>query len=240
MNQGLVSVIIAVFNGERFLKDAIDSVINQTYSPTEIIVVDDGSADKTAEIAQLYKEIRYTYQSNQGHPGAMNSGIEAANGEFIAFLDADDMWVPEKLEQEVDFLMNHPEIDYVIAKMKNFSDSDSDQPRPRTKDLLLNEYAGLVLGTMLARRTAFEQVGYFDSSFMYAKDVDWFIRAKEAGTRMGILPETVLLRRLHNSNMSYDIEQRKVDFLRVVKASINRKRIRESRNKSMDKNHYEE
>jgi len=240
MNQGIVSVIIAVFNGERYLKDAIDSVINQTYRPVEIIVVDDGSVDNTAEIAQSYNTIRYLYQSNQGHPGAMNSGIEATSGEFIAFLDADDIWVQGKLKLEVDYLKNHPEIDYVIAKMKNFTESESDRSRLRTKDLLLNEYAALILGTMVVRRTVFEQVGYFDSSYQYAKDVDWFIRAKEAGTRMAILPETLLHRRLHDSNMSYDQESRKVEFLRVIKASINRKRICGSHNKEMDNNHHTE
>ena len=107
MGKPLVSVIIPVYNGERYLEAALKSVIEQDYCPIEIIVVDDGSTDKSAEIAKYFKEIQYIFQSNKG-PGpanARNTGIRAVKGEYIAFLDADDIWMPNKLSIQMNYLM---------------------------------------------------------------------------------------------------------------------------------------
>ena len=99
--QPLVSVIIPVYNREKFLAEAIDSVLAQTYRPIEIIVIDDGSTDKSGEIARSYAETKYIYQDNQGVSVARNIGVDAAQGEFLAFLDSDDMWLHNKLETQI-------------------------------------------------------------------------------------------------------------------------------------------
>lgn len=223
MNRPLVSVIVPVFNGEPYLDLALQSIFQQEYHPFEVILVDDGSEDGTAEIARSYEGIRYIYQTNQGQGPAMNAGIKAARGEFIAFLDADDLWTPNKLSVQMDYLAEHPDVGYVIARMQNFLEPGIELPRRITKDLLLTETVGLCVGTLVARKDVFEHVGNFDASYGHAKDVDWFVRAKEAGMRMAILPQILLHRRLHSCNRSYRTEARISDLLRVVKSSIDRK-----------------
>src|SRR5688500_924354 len=113
--QPLVSVIIPVYNGARFLRAALESVFAQTYRPIEVIVVDDGSADDSGVIAQSFPEVRYIRQENQGVAAARNNAIEAARGEFFAFLDQDDLWTPEKLRLQIEHLLDHPEVGYTLT-----------------------------------------------------------------------------------------------------------------------------
>jgi len=201
MERPLASVIVPVYNGDRYLGFALQSIFEQDYRPSEVIVVDDGSVDGTSEIAKSY-EVRYIYQTNQGQAMAMNVGIAAARGEFLAFLDADDLWAPNKLSVHIGYLLEHPDVGYVIARMQNFLEQGAQLPPRITKDLSLTDYAALCVGNLVARKTVFEQIGDFDTTYRYAKDVDWFVRAQEAGIRMAILPEILLYRRLHESNRS--------------------------------------
>jgi len=118
----LVSVIIPVYNGGRYLRAALESVFAQTYRPFEVIVVDDGSADDSGVIAQSFPEVRYIYQTNQGVAAARNNGLEAARGEYFAFLDQDDLWAPEKLKLQVEYLLSHPEVGYTLTQQQFFLD----------------------------------------------------------------------------------------------------------------------
>jgi len=104
----LVSVIMIVKNGERFLAQALDSVVAQTYRPLEIIVVDGQSCDRTAEIARSYPLVRYLLQETLGVANAYNQGVAAARGELIAFLSHDDVWAPEKIAKQAQYLLEHP------------------------------------------------------------------------------------------------------------------------------------
>src|ERR1043165_3045241 len=118
----LVSVIIPVYNGARHLRAALESVFAQTYRSFEVIVVDDGSVDESAIIAQSFPEVRYIHQTNCGVAAARNHGIEAARGEFLAFLDQDDLWTPDKLRLQIEYLLSHPEIGYTLTRQKFFLD----------------------------------------------------------------------------------------------------------------------
>jgi glycosyltransferase involved in cell wall biosynthesis len=222
MKGPLVSVVVPVYNGERFLAAALDSIFAQDYRPLEVIVVDDGSVDGTAEIAKSYQEVRYIYQANQGHGKAKNAGLAAASGEFIAFLDADDLWAPHKLSAQIGYLLDHPDIPYVSAKMRNFIEPGT-RP-PKRKDLLVTESATMIVGALTARKSAFKVVGDFDPSYRVANDTDWFFRAKQAGMPLTVLPEVLLYRRLHDSNQSYETGPMASEFLRAVKSSIERLR----------------
>jgi glycosyltransferase involved in cell wall biosynthesis len=224
MNNELVSVIIAVKDGERFLAEAIDGVLEQTYRPLEVIVVDDGSTDGTAEVARSFEEVQYIYQTNRGHAAALNVGLRRAAGQFLAFLDADDVWEPNKLELQVGYLMENPAVDLVIARTQNFLEPGAQLPAILTKDLSLEDSVLLSLGALVGRRAVFDVVGAFDESYEHAKDVDWFIRAREAGLRMAILPDILLRRRLHGSNRSFSQQSRKLEFMRAVRSSIERGR----------------
>ncbi len=228
MDNPLVSTVIAVYDGERFLAEAIDSVLAQTYEPVEVIVVDDGSADGSAGIASAYKQIRYIFQPHCGHPAALNAGIEASTGEFIAFLDADDLWMSEKLNLQIPYLMEHPDVGYTMALLRNFVEPGAELPLRPTQDLLVSDEVLLTVGTLVARRDVFESVGLFDTDYVHGYDVDWFVRAKEAGVPMGIVRETCLLRRIHGRNMSFDREARKLAFATVLRSAIDRRRARSS------------
>jgi len=223
----LVSVVVPVYNGDRFLAAALDSIYAQDYRPLEVIVVDDGSVDRTTDIAQSYQEARYIYQTNQGHGRAKNVGIAAARGKFLAFLDADDLWAPHKLRVQVDYLLAHPDTSYVTARVQNFIEPGT-QPQPKRKDLLLTEAATMIVGALVARRSAFEAVGDFDTGYRHANDSDWFFRAREAGMPWIVLPEVLLYRRLHDSNLSYETRAMASELLRAVKSSIDRTRKRKS------------
>ena len=216
----MVSVIIAVYNSEQYLAEAIESALAQTYRPTEVIVVDDGSTDQTANIARSYKELQYIYQPNQGVAVARNRGLEAAQGEFIAFLDADDMWVPNKLRLQVRYLVDHPHIGGTIGRMQNFLDPGVTVSQQAKSVLFEREHVGLM--TLVARKTVFEQAGGFDPSYRVGSDFEWFTRAKDTGILMAILPEILLHRRIHDSNLCSDTPAVVSSLLRMFKSSIDR------------------
>src|SRR6476619_4299573 len=116
----LVSVIIPVYNGARYLRAALESVFAQSYCNFEVIVVDDGSVDDSGVIAQSFPEVRYINQTNQGVAAARNHGIEVARGEYFAFLDQDDLWTPEKLKLQIEYLLNHQDLGYTLTQQQYF------------------------------------------------------------------------------------------------------------------------
>jgi len=220
----LVSVIIPVYNGARFLRAALESVFAQTYPPIEVIVVDDGSVDDSGIIAQSFPDVRYIHQENQGVAAARNHGIEAARGEFFAFLDQDDLWTPEKLKIQIGYLQNHPELGYTLTQQQYFLEPGAALPGWFKKDLLSSVHAGWVLGTLVVRRATFEQVGNFATDYSAANDSDWFFRAKAAGIPMEVVPELLLLKRVHEANDSGRAKEILSELLKVVKTSLDRQR----------------
>ena len=216
----LVSVIIPVYNCERFLAEAIESALAQTYRPIEVIVVDDGSTDRSADIARSYEEVHYIYQANQGPAVARNTGLAAAQGEFIAFLDHDDVWLPNKLAVQVEHLIEHPDGGLNVCRIENFLDPGVSLPPGGGDVPLMKEQINL--GTMVVRRDVFSQVGDFDPGYSVADDLDWVTRAKDLGARMTILPDVLMRRRVHEANLSHDVQTRKSDWFRLFKASIDR------------------
>lgn len=219
----LVSVIIPVFNGEKYLASAIESVFSQTYSPLELIVVDDGSTDESGAIAKQYKDIHYIYQSHQGVSVARNTGLAAANGAFIAFLDADDMWLSPKLQIQIDYLLEHPAVMYVITKIHNFLEPGTDIPPPVLQSIVKNEQ--IQLSSIVARKAVFDRIGGFNPLYQVTEDFEWITRTKDAGISMVILPEVLSHRRIHDSNIS--ITQRpvcKAMRMRAIKESVGRRR----------------
>lgn len=220
----LVSVIVPVFNGERFLAAALHSILAQDYENFEIIVVDDGSVDNSANIAQSLKKVHYIYQSNQGVSTARNVGIASSHGEFIAFLDQDDLWTPNKLRVQIIHLLEHPEIGYTIARQKFFLEPGTGLPPWLKEDFLLKDQIGFLPGTLVVRKSVFEQVGNFDTTYRIGSDGDWFVRAKDAGIPMAILPEILLHRRIHSHNLSSQVQLIHSELLEMLKTSIDRQR----------------
>lgn len=220
----LVSVIIPVYNGARFLRAALESVFAQTYRPIEVVVVDDGSVDDSGAIAQSFPEVHYIGQTNQGVAAARNHGVEAAHGEFIAFLDQDDLWTPEKLKLQVECLLKNPQLGYTLTQQQFFLEPGVTLPPWFRKELLHTVHTGWVLGTLVVRRTAFAQVGDFVTGYSAANDSDWFFRAKAAAIPMEVVPELLLLKRVHEANDSGRAKEILSELLKVVKVSLDRQR----------------
>jgi glycosyltransferase involved in cell wall biosynthesis len=222
--QSLVSVIIPVYNGARYVREALESVFAQTYRPFEVIVVDDGSVDDSGLIAQSFPEVRYIRQANQGVAAARNHAIEVARGEFFAFLDQDDLWTPEKLRLQIGHLRSHPELGYTLTQQKFFLNPGAALPSWFRKELFDSVHTGWVLGTLVVRRTTFAQVGNFATGYAAANDSDWFFRAKAAAIPMAVVPELLLLKRIHESNESSRAKEVLSELRKVVKSSLDRQR----------------
>ena len=220
----LVSVIIPVYNGARYLRAALESVFAQTYQPFEVIVVDDGSVDESGVIARSFSDVRYIRQENQGVAAARNHGIEAARGEFFAFLDQDDLWTPEKLKLQIEHLRTNQDLGYTLTHQQYFLEPGTTLPAWFRKELLTSIHTGWVLGTLVVRRLAFEQVGRFATGYSAANDSDWFFRAKAAEIPMAVVPELLLLKRIHETNDSARAKEILSELLKVVKSSLDRQR----------------
>lgn len=222
--QPLVSVIIPVYNGARHLRAALESVFAQTYRPIEVIVVDDGSADDSGVIAQSFPEVRYIRQANQGVAAARNNAIAVAGGEFFAFLDQDDVWTPEKLRLQIGHLLSNPDLGYTLTQQKFFIEPGGKLPAWFRKELFDSVHTGWVLGTLVVRRTTFEKIGNFATGYSAANDSDWFFRAKAAEIPMAVVPELLLLKRIHEANESARAKEVLSELRKVVKSSLDRQR----------------
>ncbi len=218
----LVSVIIPVYNGEKYLAHAIESVLSQSYQPIEIVVVDDGSEDRTAEIARSYSQAQYVFQANRGVAGARNSGVQAASGEWVTFLDHDDIMLPASLQGRMDYLSAHPEIQCLIAKHQSFLEPGVEIPFWITPEHLENPQFGF--GYLIAKKTFLEEVGGFDPKYQTMENLDLFYRAKDMGYQIAKFPEVVVLRRVHTSNTSRDVMSFRTNLIKMTRASIMRQR----------------
>jgi len=221
---GLVSIIVPVYNGERFLAQALDSIFAQDYRPIEVIVVDDGSEDRSAEIARSFREARYLCQPNSGLAAARNAGIEKARGEFIAFLDADDLMLPNKLSAQVHYLRQHPEVGCVLCRQKIFLEPNTPVPAWLKPDPVFGDPGGIVPQSALIRRTAIQSAGGFDPTYRIAVGMEWLGRLRDAGVKTAVTPEVLMLRRIHESNLTHQNRQLREELLRGLKGKIDRKR----------------
>ena len=231
MNQvDSVAVIIGVRDGERYLAEALDSVLGQTLPPEEVVVVDDGSQDGTAAIADGYAPAaRCVRRPPHGPAAAVNAGIEATTGELIGFLDADDVWNPAKLELQCEALDRDRSLDMVFGAVEQFvspelgptSRAELRPPGPAAP--------GKIKGAMLVRRTSFERVGPFDPERTVAEFVDWYARAIEHGLREEVLPQVVLRRRLHKRNLGRTKRELRTEYARVLGDALRRRSRRPSR-----------
>jgi glycosyltransferase involved in cell wall biosynthesis len=223
MGNPLVSVIIPVYNGEKYLGEAVQSVLEQDYRPLEIIVVDDGSTDRSAEIASSYAEVRYFHQENQGVSAARNAAIAMAMGEFLAFLDADDRWTPNKLSVQIGYHLAHPDIGYTITHQRIQLEPGAPVQAAFKRELLETDHPGYVPSTLMVKQQALQTIGDFQTRYRTGEDIDWFSRAKDSGIPMGIVPEMLLFRRMHHSNLSLQGRPNFSQLLRSLKTSIDRK-----------------
>lgn len=221
----LVSVVIPCFNAESYLAEAIESVLAQEFQSTEIIVVDDGSTDTSAEVAGSYgARIELIRQRNTGISGARNSGIARARGHLLAFLDADDLWPKGSLAARVGALDRQPNLDCVFGDMEQFFSPDANPAAYANLRVDLRRQACRMSGSMLIRRAALNRIGPFDTGLAVAEMVEWLGRADRAGLRIGTVDELVLRRRIHATNTSLRSNRSSSDFLRALKSTLDLRR----------------
>jgi glycosyltransferase involved in cell wall biosynthesis len=224
MSYELISVVLAVRNGEPYLREAIDSVLVQAYHPIEILLIDSHSTDNTLAIARSYPQVRCLSQRNRGVADARNVGIEAARGAFIAFLSHDDFWTPTKLQSQVEYMMSFPHLQYTVGRAKFFLEPGITPPAGFRKELLIGDHEAHIPETMLARRSLFDQIGNFNSELTTAEDVDWFARAKDRQIPHAVIQKVLLHKRVHHSNTSLNGSGNNDRLLNVMRESIARKR----------------
>jgi glycosyltransferase involved in cell wall biosynthesis len=231
-----VSVVIPAYNAERFLGEAIESVLTQTYPAAETIVVDDGSSDRTAEVAAAHDGVKVIVQENAGPSAARNRGFAACSGEIIAFHDSDDAMTPDKLEVEVGHLLDNPGVGCVLAEQELIIEKGAELPfwvegskaptvMPAKPPELADE-PDVHPMTMVVRREVFERVGGFDETMRAAEDFDWMLRASEAGVEIARLPVVLLRRRVHAASLTQDSAAGREGHFRALKARIERHRAR--------------
>jgi glycosyltransferase involved in cell wall biosynthesis len=218
-----ITAIIPVWNGAHFLPRAVASIRAQTYAPSEIVVVDDGSTDDTARVAAHMPGVRLLSMPHRGLVETRRTGLQAAQGEFIAFLDADDWWSPDKLALQVSHLQSYPNTMIVLGHLQWM--------RPRAANTLETHFEalgppslGFSFGAALIHRRAFVQVN-MGSWHDVTEDITWFMRAREQNFSILVHPETVLYYLRHDKNMSNDHNVTKQALLRLVKDSLSRRAV---------------
>jgi glycosyltransferase involved in cell wall biosynthesis len=223
----LISTVIPCHNGARYLGAAIESVLAQSYRPLEIIVVDDGSTDDTPAVAATFAAaIRYCRRSHGGAARARNHGVELAAGSFLAFLDADDLWAADKLRRQMAAFDADPSLDIVCGHARQFVSPELPEAVKARVRFAAGTMPAQLPGALLTRREVFDRVGVYSARFVTGTEIDWFMRATELGVRMLMLPDVVLMRRIHTTNHGILRRDASHDYVRVLKSALDRRRQR--------------
>jgi glycosyltransferase involved in cell wall biosynthesis len=209
-----VTAIVPVYDGEAFLADALGSIRAGTRAPDEIVVVDDGSRDGSAALAERTPGVRCVRQEHAGIAAARNRGLAEARGDLIAFLDADDLWTPDKLALQAGLLERRDDLDMVFGGVVPFRDPARPSPAQPAR----------LPGSGVIRRRTFDRVGPFETAWTVGEFVSWYARAMELGARAEMLPDVVLRRRIHGANTGIRERASVRDYARIVKAALDRRR----------------
>lgn len=216
------SVIIPCRNGQAYLAEAITSVLRQSRGPVEIIVVDDGSTDESAAIAQSFTEVVYVRQDPAGVAAALNHGVRTASGTFVAFLSADDIWKADKLARQAAALAGSANR-LVFGHMQHFISPEISPEEARVLVAPPAPMPAYSAGTLFTRLSTFRAVGPLEESFTVGEFVDWYGRAKDSRLEIVMLDDVVSMRRVHPSNHSTQTLKKR-SYAPVLKALLDRRR----------------
>jgi glycosyltransferase involved in cell wall biosynthesis len=217
MVKPVISTIIPVHNGEKYLADAIESALDQTFRSQEIILVDDGSTDSTVRVVEKYlPRIKYCFQSNGGTASARNRGVAMATG--------DDLWNENKLALQMAAFRSEPELHIAFGHLQQFHSPELTEESKRRRFCAPEPIPGVLASTMLVSREAFFHIGEFDMSWQLGEWSDWYIQAVESGLNIKLLPEVLAYRRLHENNKGTVQRQFMREYPRMLKASLDRRR----------------
>lgn len=219
-----VGIVIVVKNGERFIRDALESVFNQVYRPIEVVVVDGGSDDNTLQIVSEFDGVEILHQKGTGIFNAFNLGIKACKTSFIAFLSSDDIWLPNKLHSQIFYMMQHPEVLFTNTHFQFFVEPGIQIPQGVRSQWLAGSLPGRNPETLVARKKAFDVIGFFENEYTSAEDLDWFGRATDLGVESYMLKDVLLKKRIHDKNVSMQIEANNRNLLKILRRSVKRKK----------------
>jgi alpha-1,6-rhamnosyltransferase len=193
----LVSVIMAAYNAEAYLRDALESALAQDWSPFEVVVVDDGSQDSTGDIIRSFPEVRYVRQENAGPSAARNTAVAHSRGDLIANFDSDDLLPRPRLRMQAEFLIEHPEVGAVFGRQEWLN-----APTWMVRDAVYGDVDGIPLSSAMFRRGVLLDLGGYDQSFTHGEDMDLLVRMRERGIGYHVLPDVVLYRRFLETSLT--------------------------------------
>ncbi|MGR3294293.1 MAG: glycosyltransferase family 2 protein [Candidatus Scalindua sp.] len=204
-----ISVVIPLYNAEKYIGDTLESVLAQTYNVFEIIVVNDGSTDSSLDVVKKYSDVTVISQENQGEAGARNKGVVLSKGDFIAFMDHDDLWVPDKLKIQMEYFENNPQVGLVYSQYTSFRDGKILRTRPQ------NGYSGWIFtkllyksiiqaSTVIVKRECLDVVGPYDEAFAFADEYDMFLRVSKK-FQCGFVDKGLTRYRVHDTNSSKNV-----------------------------------
>lgn len=216
-----VSCVICVYNGETYLAEAIRSIIKQTYANIELIVVDDGSSDNSGKIAKQFPEVKYVYKENKGHASALNLGLKMAQGGLVAFLDCDDLWLPEKIEKQLQEFEQNPQLQYCTTLIQEFYNPD-------LENYVRPALPGYVATTLMVKKSFFEDYGKFEENKKHSHVTEWFAKTKNQNVAEYTVSEVLAYRRIHKENMSWgDSSKSHDEHLEMIKKILDQRRAQE-------------
>jgi len=220
-----LSVIIPCYNTARYLAESLTSACRQSMPPHEVIVVDDGSTDESGAVAESFGgPVRCVRLPHQGIGATRNEGLAQATGDVVAFLDADDTWTRESISVRAAELERDPALDCAGGLTEQFISPELPEDVRQRLVCPPDAISARVAGAMLIRRSVFDRVGPFNPSLQLGETIDWIARADAANVTMRMVDTVVLQRRIHDSNTGVNQAHRRSDYLRVLKASLDRRR----------------
>ena len=217
-NNPLISILIPTYNNGKYISQAIESVYAQNYDNMEIIVVDDGSTDNTKEVLKQYKDIKYFYVEHKGIPFVRNLALEKSQGEYIAFLDSDDYWLPEKLNIQMQYFKEHPDCEIVFTKYKNFFEEETLKTNKKAMhEKLIENVMKQYLPSSIVKKNLFERYGYFDENYKIGEDSEFLYRLLKKGINLKhYIDKIFYMRRLHRTNISFSNNKNVVEVVTSI------------------------
>ena len=225
MAEPTITAAIAVHNGEAYLAEAIESILGQSRPCEQVVVVDNDSTDGSGEIARRYgSPVEVAFEPRRGIGPARNAAVRAAHGEFVAFLDADDLWQVEKTALQLAAFEADSELQLAFGHVRQFVSPDLSAEQAAALGVPPDPQPGAYMGAMLARRSALNAIGPWPEDIKVSDGLTFMLRARELGLRQTMLSETVTMRRVHGENHSIHNRGERAEFARLLKQSLDRRR----------------
>ena len=217
-----IAIIMPVYNAAAFIHATLKSVFAQTYSSYELIVIDDGSTDQTKSIiTSCYPKVNYHYQPNAGSASAVNTGMKLTTAPYIAFLDHDDLWHPDKLEKQMLEFKKNPELEAVYCLVDFFLDQSIKSSKRYA--VPKQPMKGYLRSCILFKRSILPTIGYFNEKLKVAESIEWISRIKDAAIQQQMIDEVLTHRRIHSKNTSLLKKANYKELLLILKDRINQK-----------------